>query len=380
MIIYSPNSKYTMQRIADCVSNGAYFYATFRYELERIKNDDESQADISKSYFFKQRNLEKNANIEKINAGDTVFETRVEVKSVESIIEKLTERYKLNMTPRQRTYALDTGKPIATLIVQEDLYDMTVTYFYLFFTTPLTRAYNATNGVDEKKLTNAKQREKIAELKKNTQIEWKKPEIQAEKDKIIDFFKDKENLQFVLSDVDRPRIKVAEDFTLELVRENHKNYTSAIDRDYKDRVKSYSWTWRYTQVSNARIKKKLIDHVNKLISQKSRDASERNRASVSNYLRQIETWSVFKGTRKQAGVILHFAHRFMKSRLKKTWQQVDIEVPQLKYLPRLEKYADTYALYCEKRSLFHTFGREFSNEEMARPDFQEYLDELLLEL
>lgn len=322
-----------MQRIVDLVANGAYFYAQFEYSYSLV--------------------------------------------NVQSTIDKLTKRYNLNMSPRQRTYALDTGKPIATLIVQEDLFDTANNYFYLYFTTPTSRAYNRIHGVDEKKLTNAKQRQKIEDLKKSTQINWKKPEIIAEKEKITDFFKDKENLKFVLEQTERPTIQVAEDFTLELVRENHKSYISAIERDYKDRVKSYSWTWRYTKASNLKIKKKLIDLVNKLISQKSRDASERNRAAVSNYLRQIETWSVFKGTRKQAGVTLHFAHRFMKSRIKKTWQQIEIEQPNLKYLPRLEKYADTYEEYLDKRSLFHAFGREFSNEEMARPDFTEYLNGLL---
>ena len=60
MIVYSPHSKFTMQRIADHVANGAYFYAKIDWkEYEDWING----------------------------------ETKTIFNSVDGLIEKLTERY-----------------------------------------------------------------------------------------------------------------------------------------------------------------------------------------------------------------------------------------------------------------------------------------------
>ena len=80
MIQYSPNSRYTAQKIADKVANGAYFYSQFSVESDNT----------------------------------LLFE------KVQKVIEKLTLKYSLNLSARQRTYRLNTKKePIADLIVQK---------------------------------------------------------------------------------------------------------------------------------------------------------------------------------------------------------------------------------------------------------------------
>ena len=70
MIQYSPNSRYTAQKIADKVANGAYFYSHFAVESDNT----------------------------------LLFE------KVQKVIEKLTLKYSLNLSARQRTYRLNTKK------------------------------------------------------------------------------------------------------------------------------------------------------------------------------------------------------------------------------------------------------------------------------
>ena len=67
-------------KIADKVSNGAYFYSHFSVESD-------------KTLFF---------------------------DSIQKLLKKLTDKYSLHLTARQRTYRLNTKKePIADLIIQK---------------------------------------------------------------------------------------------------------------------------------------------------------------------------------------------------------------------------------------------------------------------
>ena len=40
MIVFSPNGKYTLQRLADHVANGAYFYTHFSFDSSQKSIDD----------------------------------------------------------------------------------------------------------------------------------------------------------------------------------------------------------------------------------------------------------------------------------------------------------------------------------------------------
>ena len=102
MIDYSPHTKYTAQKIQDKVTRGAYFYSSFS-----IDNGIGSTTNIKK------------------------------------LIEKLTDRYDLNLTSRQRNYRLKTGKPIADLIVQDVIYENRW-QFILLITTPNSHKHSKT--------------------------------------------------------------------------------------------------------------------------------------------------------------------------------------------------------------------------------------------
>lgn len=103
MIHYSPNSRYTAQKIVDKVANGAYFYTHFA-----VESDGSLFAD-----------------------------------KIRKLIEKLIQKYFLNLSPRQRTYRLNTkNEPIADIIIQKR-YDLEVWDFWLLITTPKSSEYNA---------------------------------------------------------------------------------------------------------------------------------------------------------------------------------------------------------------------------------------------
>ena len=323
MIIFSPHTKFTMQRISDHVANGAYLYAKIEWkEYEDWINGEKK----------------------------TIF------NNVSGLIEKLTDRYHLELSPRQRNYRLEKGFPICTAIVQLDLFDKYKWTVHLLFTTPRTRDFNLQCGVAPKKIVKAKEREKIEELQqKFNGFSWIKPEIQTEIDLIYSYFKDREPLQFVLNDP--VSLQVNQHMNFELVRTDYKVYKPT-EKEYKDRIKSFSWSWRYSKQSFLRMKSRLISIVNNLVSQKNNTQAEKNRADLRNFFTTIETWAVFKSNRQQSGELLHFAQRFIHKRARKSWQEVDIKPPHLVYLPRLEIYAENLSEYRERRKLFDDYGIE----------------------
>ena len=318
MIIFSPHTKFTMQRLADHVANGAYFYFNFEYDSSK--------------------------------------------KSIDSLLEKMTDRYELGISPRQRSYRLEKGHPICTMILQRDVFKGDKWFIYCLFTTPTSRDFNTFNGIESNKLAKESERLKIEKLKEKYKgFKWDLDSISAEKTLIADYFKDNEPKQFVLKNP--IAVKPTALVTMELFRDTHKTYKQLIlgdEKDYKDRVRAYTWTWRYTKQSIEKIKTKFTDSINKLASQKNSSLAEKNRADIKNLFLMVETWSVFKASRSQAGQIIHFAQRFLKYRSKKqkTWMQMEIATPHLTYLPRLPTYADTIHEYNYRRNLFDEYGVE----------------------
>ena len=339
MIVYSPHSKFTMQRIADHVANGAYFYAKIDWkEYEDWING----------------------------------ETKTIFNSVDGLIEKLTERYDLKLTPRQRNYRLEKGYPVCTCIVQRDVFEKYKWTLHLLFTTSKTRDFNLQCGVSSQKIVNAKDREKVEKLQEKFKgFTWIKPEIQAEMDLIYSYFKDREPLQFILDTA--ISLKVTQHMTFELVRTDHKVYKPT-EKEYKDRIRSFSWSWRYSKQSYLRMKARLMTVVNKLISQKNNKLAEKNRADLRNFFKMIEAWAVFKSNRQQSGELLHFAQRFVRKKVKKSWQQIEIEPPHLVYLPRLENYAETLDEYRDRRELFDQCGLEVPLDLVRKGDFIQIAD------
>ena len=79
-------------------------------------------------------------------------ETKTIFNSVDGLIEKLTERYDLKLTPRQRNYRLEKGYPVCTCIVQRDVFEKYKWTIHLLFTTSKTRDFNLQCGVSSQKL------------------------------------------------------------------------------------------------------------------------------------------------------------------------------------------------------------------------------------
>ena len=146
MIHYSPSSRYTAQKIADKVAHGAYFYSHFS-----VESDETLLAD-----------------------------------PIQKIVAKLTGKYSLDLSPRQRTYRLNTKKePIADLIVQKRFTSKTWD-FWLLITTPKSNEYNNSKSeITLKKIVN--QRVSEAETIWNRELEKEQVRI------IQQYFDDHEN-------------------------------------------------------------------------------------------------------------------------------------------------------------------------------------------
>ena len=153
MIDYSPHTKYTAQKIQDKVTRGAYFYSSFSID----------------------NGIGSTTNIEKL-------------------INKLTIRYGLNLTSRQRNYRLKTGKPIADLIVQDVIYENRW-QFILLITTPNSHKHSKQPDISNNRLEQTC-KEKIFEVEN---MAFDKEGVHSEINLIHDYFKDEEPFQFVMN-------------------------------------------------------------------------------------------------------------------------------------------------------------------------------------
>lgn len=219
MINYSPHTKYTAQKIQDKVTRGAYFYSSFS-----IDNGIGSTTNIKK------------------------------------LIEKLTDRYDLNLTSRQRNYRLKTGKPIADLIVQDVMYENRW-LFILLITTPNSHKHSK-QPIHSTELQKQIGKDKIFEME---ELSFSREHIIAETELIHSYFNDDEALKFVMA---KPYLDL--DFagcSAELVRMTHKKYKPNTDKLYRSPSKPFSWTWRWKKEVIAKKKTDLINIINRYVSQ-----------------------------------------------------------------------------------------------------------------
>ena len=145
MIDYSPHTKYTAQKIQDKVTRGAYFYSSFSID-------------------------------------DGIASTT----NIKRLIEKLTLRYGLNLTSRQRNYRLKTGKPIADLIVQDVIYENRW-QFILLITTPNSHRHSK-QPIHANEQQEQIGKDKIFEIE---ELSFSKENIIAETDLIHRYFNER---------------------------------------------------------------------------------------------------------------------------------------------------------------------------------------------
>lgn len=330
MISYSPNSRYTAQKIADKASNGAYFYSHFS-----VKSSD--------SLFF---------------------------ENIGKLIQKLTQKYGLDFTPRQRTYRLNTKKvPIADLIVQkrpeiegEHIFD-----FWLFITTPLSHDYNQSRT--EVALKKSDQ-QRVAE----TEIDWDKAQEREQIELIQSHFKDHEKFKFVLQ---KPFLKVAiEGGHIELVRLSHSNKKSSKYTPTEKSAKNYTWTWRYDEPTLASLKKRYITIMDALIS---RPKKETGMKMLNEFYQSLRYYAVFKGNRHQVGQLVTEAIRYHYKKTGKNFREVNYYVPlELNYLPRQINYADSFFQYAVLRRLKEDANLRPSKDEVTAETWDQLIQQHLI--
>lgn len=327
MISFSPNSRYTAQKIADKVANGAYFYSHFAVESD-----------------------------------NTLFS-----ENIEALIQKLTDKYFLNLTPRQRTYRLNTKKePIADLIVQKRkaVDAVTIFDFYLLITTPETHSYNDEKERAEQPIV----KQRVKELKTPIDRKFEQNQVAL----IQHYFNDHEKFKFVLT---KPFLKLKMVGTeIELVRLSHSTKSSE-KYNAKKSPKGYTWTWRYDEISVSNIKKMYIKRLNDLISNPDKNIGMKG---LHDFYKTLRFASVFKGTRHQIGRIFVDMLRYHKNKTTHDFKKVDYYVElKLNYLPRLETYADSFRVYVIMRLLDEEHNKKVKKEDVAK-NFNQYAQEVIL--
>ncbi|OOV83756.1 hypothetical protein [Acinetobacter sp. ANC 5600] len=325
MIDYSPHTKYTAQKIQDKVTRGAYFYSSFSI-------DD--------------------------GIGSTT--------NIKKLIDKLTVRYDLNLTSRQRNYRLKTGKPIADLIVQDVIYENRW-QFILLITTPNSHKHSKQpiHSTEQQKQIG---KDKIFEIE---ELSFSREHIIAETNLIHDYFKDDEVLNFIMS---KPYLEL--DFagcSAELVRMTHKKYKSNSDKFYRTPSKPFSWTWRWKKDVIAKKKTDLVNIINRYVSQPNKAKPIEDLVKWQSF---FQTYAVFRGMRQQVGRLYTLGKLFLYSRGKQRWD--DQELPNLKlyFAPRYETYAESYDEYCIRRDVYTHFGKELPRE-IAKDGGWEKIEEFL---
>ena len=328
MIDYSPHTKYTAQKIQDKVTRGAYFYSSFS-----IDNGIGSTTNIKK------------------------------------LIEKLTDRYDLNLTSRQRNYRLKTGKPIADLIVQDVIYENRW-QFILLITTPNSHRHSK-QPIHANEQQEQIGKDKIIEME---ELSFSRELVIAETDLVHDYFKDDEVLKFVMS---KPYLEL--DFagcSAELVRMTHKKYKSNSDKFYRTPSKPFSWTWRWKKEVVAKKKIDLVNIINRYVSQTNKAKPIEDLVKWQSY---FQTYAVFRGMRQQVGRLYTLGKLFLYSRGKQRWDDLSLPTLKLYFAPRYEKYAEIYDEYCLRREIYINFNSELPRQLACKPDWseiQQYLDQL----
>lgn len=307
MIDYSPHTKYTAQKIQDKVTRGAYFYSSFSI-------DD--------------------------GIGSTT--------NIKKLIEKLTLRYDLNLTSRQRNYRLKTGKPIADLIVQDVMYENRW-QFILLITTPNSHRHSKqpVHSTEQQKQID---KDKIFEME---ELSFSREQIIAETDLIHRYFNDDELLKFVMS---KPYLEL--DFagcSAELVRMTHKKYKSNSDKFYRTPNKPFSWTWKWKKEVIAKKKTDLVNIINRYVSQADKAKPIEDLNKWQSY---FQTYAVFRGMRQQVGRLYSLGKLFLYSRSKQRWDDQKLPILKLYFLPRLELYAESYEQYCLRREIYINYDVE----------------------
>lgn len=331
MIHYSPMSRYTAQRIADKVGNGAYFYSHFSVEAE---ND----------LFY---------------------------PSIQKLIQKLTQRYALDLSARQRTYRLNKKKePIADLVVQkrvgQDVFD-----FWLLITTPNSHAYN-TEKV-EAVLKQPMQNQKVVEIEEEPLV-WNKQTEQREVQLIQAYFKDQEAFKLALY---QPiRLNFGEKKEVELVRLSHSSQPSKQYAPVKKSAKNYTWTWRYTKASEELLKQHYRSIMNDLISNPNKAIGI---SKLKDFYKDLKSYTVFKGNRHQIGKIFVEMSKYHWKKTGSDFRKASYYVPlELKYLERQKIYAENADQFMVLRRLYEVTGKEFTDEILAHGDYTAYVSKYLI--
>ena len=266
-------------------------------------------------------------------------------------------------------YRLKTGRPIADLIVQDVIYENRW-QFILLITTPNSHRHSRQpiHSTEQQKQIG---KDKIFEIEE--ELSFSREHIIAETDLIHDYFKDDEVLKFVMS---KPYLELDfAGYSAELIRMTHKKYKSNSDKFYRTPSKPFSWTWRWKKDVIAKKKTDLVNIINRYVSQPNKAKPIEDLNKWQSY---FQTYAVFRGMRQQVGRLYTLGRLFLYSRGKQRWDDENLPILKLYFLPRCKMYAESYDEYRLRREIYVNFDVELPREMASKPDWnmvQNYLDE-----
>jgi len=139
----------------------------------------------------------------------------------------------------------------------------------------------------------------------------------------------------------------------------HKKYRSNSDKFYRTPSKHFSWTWRWKKEVIAKKKTDLVNIINRYVSQADKAKPIEDLNKWQSY---FQTYAVFRGMRQQVGHLYALGKLFLYNRGKKRWDDENLPILKLYFLPRCRMYAESYDEYCLRREVFINFNFELSRE------------------
>jgi hypothetical protein len=192
---------------------------------------------------------------------------------------------------------------------------------------------------------------------------------------IQEYFQDHEKFKFVLQ---KPFLKLAfgQGKFVELVRLSHSSKKSKTYAQTEKSAKNYTWTWRYDEPTIQLIKKKYVEIINTLISNKDKNVGMN---ALKEFYDDLKHYSVFKGNRHQIGKLFVEAVSYHYKKTGNDFRKADYYVAlELNYLPRMQNYADNFIQYTFLRRIYEFAGVVLDKRVVNQDTYKDLLNEYLV--
>lgn len=113
------------------------------------------------------------------------------------------------------------------------------------------------------------------------------------------------------------------------------------------------------------IELRLVNIINRYVSQTNKTKSIEDLIAWQSY---FQSFAVFRGMRQQVGRLYALGKLFLYSRGKQRWDDSNLPILKLYFVPRYKTYADSFEEYEIRREVYKNFGREIPREISIKKD------------